>query len=167
MDRKRTTIERKKNHLIPWTFTYTHTHAVGIILSKEAQRALIGWQPVNHHIIIIRFNNRLAKVTIIQAHAPTEASKDEEKDEFYSKLQDVINNTPSYDFKILMGDFNSQLQPLRQGCETILGSHGTSTAHNNNGEWFISFCAVNGLTIDSTFFHSQENMEIHRCHDIE
>ena len=28
---------------------HTHPHGVGIILSKEAQRALIGWQPVNHH----------------------------------------------------------------------------------------------------------------------
>ena len=56
-----------------------HTHEVGIILSIEAQRALIGWQPVNHRIITTRFNNRLAKVTIIQAYAPTEASEDEEK----------------------------------------------------------------------------------------
>ena len=67
-----------------------HTRGVGIILGKEAQRALIGWQPVNHHIITTRVNNRLAKVTIIQAYAPTEASEDEEKDEFYSKLQDFI-----------------------------------------------------------------------------
>ena len=59
---------------------------VGIILGKEAQRALIDCQPVNHRIIITRFNNRLAKETIIQAYAPTEASEDEEKDEFYSKL---------------------------------------------------------------------------------
>ena len=65
------------------------------------------------------------------------ASEDEEKDEFYRKLKDVINNIPSYDIKILMGDFNDQLGPLRLGCETILGPHGTSTAHNYNGEWLI------------------------------
>ena len=50
-----------------------------------------------------------------------------------------------------MGDINSQLGPLRQGCETILGLHGTSTAHNTF-EQLISFCAVNGLTIGNTFF---------------
>ena len=33
-------------------------------------------------------------MTIIQLYAPTEASEDEEKDEFYSKLQDAINNIP-------------------------------------------------------------------------
>ena len=129
--------------------SHMHTHGIGIILGKEAQRALIGWQPVNHCIITTRFNNRLAKVTIVQAYAPTEASEDEAKDEFYSKLQDVINNTPSYDIKILMGDL---LGALRQGCETILGPHGTSTAHNNNSEQLISFCAVNGLTTGNIFF---------------
>ena len=132
--------------------SHMHTHGVGIILSKGAQIALIGWQPVNHRIITTIFNNKLAKVTIIQAYAPTEASEDKEKDKFYSKLQDVINNTPSYDTKILMGDFIAQLGPLRQGCETILAPHRTSMAHNNNGEWLISFCAVNGLTIGNTFF---------------
>ena len=148
--------------------SHMHTHGVGIVLSKEAQRALIGWQPVNHRIITTTFNNRLEKVTIIQA--PTEASEDEEKDEFYRKLQDIINNTPSYDNKILMGDFNAQLGPLRQGCETLLSPYGTSMAHNNNGEWLISFCAVNGLTIGNIFFQHQfihmENMEIPRWHDI-
>ena len=84
-----------------------HTHGVGIILGKEAQRALIGWQPVNHYIITTRFNNRLANVTIIQVYAPTEASEDEEKDEFYSKLQGIINNTPSW---ILVGDPGGGLQ---------------------------------------------------------
>ena len=54
--------------------SHMHTHGVGIILGKEAQRALIGWQPVNHCIITTRFNNRLVKVTIIQAYAPTAAS---------------------------------------------------------------------------------------------
>ena len=129
-----------------------HTHGVGIILDNEAQRALIGWHPGNHHIITIRFNNRLAKMTIIQVYAPTKASEDEEKEEFYSQLQDVINNTPSNGIKILMGDFNAQLGALRQGRETILGPHGSSTAHNNNSELLRTFCAVNGLTIGITFF---------------
>ena len=129
MDRKRTTIERSKTKTILYSgHSHMHTHGVGIILGKEAQRALIGWQPVNHCIITTRFNNRLAKVTIIQAYAPCETSEDEEKDEFYSKLQDVINNIPSYDITILMGDFNVQLGRV------------------------ISFCAVNGLTIGNTFF---------------
>ena len=100
-------------------------------------------------------------MTIIQVYVPTEASEDEEKDEFYSKLQDVINNTPSYDIKILMGDFNAQLGALSQGRETIVGPHGISTAHNNNGERLISFSAVNGLTIGNTFFH--HNL-IHKRH---
>ena len=59
-------------------------------------------------------------------------------------LQDVMNNTPSYEIKVLVGKFNAQLGAL--------DPHGTSVAHNNNGEWLISFCAVNGLTIANTFF---------------
>ena len=65
-----------------------------------------------------------------------------------------------------MGDFNAQLGALRQGCETILGPHGTPTAHNNNNEWLISFYAVNGLTISKTFFqHKLIHKKIWRAQD--
>ena len=46
-----------------------HTDGVGIILSKVAARALVGWKPVNERIITARFNTKLAKVTVVQVYA--------------------------------------------------------------------------------------------------
>ena len=105
-----------------------HTHGVGIILSKDAGKALIGWTPVNHRIITARLCSRHGKTTIIQAYAPTENSDDDEKDEFYGTLQDLIDSIPNHDIKILMGDFNAQIGQERQGLE-----------HNDWAPW-ISVC---------------------------
>ena len=127
-----------------------HTHGVGIILGKQAGNSLIGWTPVDHRIITARFQSR--KTTVIQAYAPTENSDDEDKDEFYGKLQDVIDSIPSYDIKLLIGDFNAQIGSERKGLEQTIGPHGTSPVHNDNGERFISFCSNNGFSIAYTYF---------------
>ena len=50
---------------------------------------------------------------------------------------------------------NAQLEAIRQGRETILVPHGTSTAYKNNAEWLISFCAVNSMSIGNTFFQNK------------
>ncbi|KAJ8410488.1 hypothetical protein AAFF_G00193920 [Aldrovandia affinis] len=82
-----------------------HTHGVGLILSSCTGQALVGWRPVNECIIYTRH----AKVTIVQVYAPTEVASEEEKDIFYTQLQGVLEEIPSYDIKLLIGDFNAKL----------------------------------------------------------
>jgi len=72
-----------------------HTHGIGIFLSKGAASALIGWKPVSHRIIAARLQMQQTKVTVIQVYAPTETAEDSEKDEFYSQLQDSLDEIPS------------------------------------------------------------------------
>ena len=72
-----------------------HTHGVGIFLSKREVSALIGWKPVSHRIITARLQTQQAEVTVIQVYAPTETAEDSEKDEFYSQLQDSLDEIPS------------------------------------------------------------------------
>ena len=81
-----------------------HTHGVGIILSGIASKALIGWKPINHRLITTRLRTQHARISLIQVYAPTEAASDQEKEEFYGQLQDVINETPKHDITLIIGD---------------------------------------------------------------
>jgi len=65
-------------------------------------------------------------VTVIQAYAPTETAEDSEKDEFYRQLQDSLDEIPSYDIKLLIGDFNVQIDSDRRGRNVAVGPHGTA-----------------------------------------
>ena len=131
----------------------THTHGVGILLSRKATDALIGWTPVNHRIITARLRTRHAKITIVQAYAPTENAQATEKDNFYSQLQDTLDNTPKYDIKLLIGDFNAKLgSEERQGLQCTIGPHGTANKTNDNGERLIFVCRNNAMNIGNTFF---------------
>ena len=139
------------------TFIYSgqaehHSRGVGIIISREAEKSMIGWKPVNERIITARFQSRHVKTSIIQIYAPVEDAEEEIKDTFYQQLQDVLNDIPRSDLKILMGDFNAQLGNQRSGYEDVLGPFGSARATNDNGERFLSFCNENGFCIGNTLF---------------
>ena len=75
---------------------HTHgTHGVGIFRSKGTASALIGWKPVSHRIVTARLQTQQAKVTVVQVCAPKEAEEDSVKDEFYTQLQDTLDEIPS------------------------------------------------------------------------
>ena len=54
-----------------------------MVLSKEAESALIGWKPVSGYIIMAHFQSRHTRLTDVQAYAPTEEA---EKIEFYNQI---------------------------------------------------------------------------------
>ena len=133
-----------------------HTHGVGIFLIKGAASALIGWKPVSHRIITARLQTLQAKVTIIQVYAPTEKSEDSDKDEFYNQLQDTRDEIPNYDMKLLIGDFNAQIDSDRRGQNITVGPHGTVKETTKNGKRLTSLCVSNGLKIGNTFFQHKD-----------
>ena len=129
-----------------------HIRGFGMILSKAASQALIGWKPVNERIITARFQSKHTKTTIVQVYAPTEDADEDDKDKFYDQLQDTIDDIPSHDIKLLIGDMNAQISKNRQGIEHVIGPHATSCKTNDNGERLILFCSMNNLCIGNTYF---------------
>ena len=79
------------------------------MLSQEAMKALISWEPVSPRLLSARFNAKGRKTTIIQCYAPTNAAKEEEKENFYGLLHAVIDHTPKRDIVIVMGDLNAKV----------------------------------------------------------
>ena len=128
-----------------------HTHGVGIFLSKTAAQTLVSWKPINERTIMARFHTRHAKVTVVQVYAPTEVAADSEKDEFYDQLQGVIDEIPSFDIKLVMGDLNAKLSGDRRGIPSSIGPHGSADDINDNGERMLSLCSTSGLSIGNTF----------------
>ena len=57
-----------------------HMYWVALMMTPEATRALLSWEPVSPRILTARFNSKGRKVTIIQCYAPTNAAEVEDKE---------------------------------------------------------------------------------------
>ena len=130
-----------------------HTQGVALMLSKAAQRALMGWEAHGSRAIAATFKTKKERINmnIIQCYAPTNDSDEESKDEFYSRIQTIIQRYSRRDITILMGDINAKIGSNNRGYERIMGQHGLGEM-NENGERFAELCANNNLVIGGSVF---------------
>ena len=135
-----------------------HEQGVGLIMNKKSAKCLIGWEPVSSRIIRARFYSKYVKTSIIQCYAPTEPDEEEEKDRFYTQLQEEIDKTPRHDILIVMGDFNAKIGANNEGYEECMGKEGIGE-RNDNGERFCNMCHENGLVIGGSIF---QHKRIHK-----
>ena len=155
-----------------------HTQGVALMLSKEARNALVGWESHGPRIIKASFRTKKQGITmnVIQCYAPTNDSNDDDKDQFYERLQSIIEKCSRKDLTILMGDLNAKVGVDNTGYEDIIGRHGLGE-RNENGERLANLCAFNKLVIGGTIFphkrihkatwispdHTTENQIDHIC----
>ena len=130
---------------------HDHSQGVALMLSPEATKALISWEPISPRLISARFKAKGRKTTIIQCYAPTNAAKEEEKENFYGSLQTLIDHTQKRDMIIVMGDMNAKVGADNTDRELIMGRNGVGSM-NENGELLADLCAFNDLVIGGTVF---------------
>ncbi|XP_061164542.1 uncharacterized protein LOC133173578 [Saccostrea echinata] len=134
---------------------------VALVLSKTAREALIGWEAHGPRIIRASFKtkHKRIKTNIIQCYAPTNDAEEEAKDEFYNRLQSVIDTCRERDVTIMMGDLNAKIGNDNTGYGEIMGKHGLGQM-NENGERLANFCASNKQVIGGTLF---QHKRIHKA----
>ncbi|VDP23779.1 unnamed protein product [Schistosoma margrebowiei] len=103
-----------------------HTQRVALMLSKVAQNALVGWESHGSTIIKASFKTKKEGITmnIIQCYAPTSDDNDDIKDQFYERLQPIIEKCTKNDHTILMGDLNVKVGIDNTEYGDIMGRHG-------------------------------------------
>ena len=101
----------KKNFIVIYSGPENRTgqYGTGFIISRKIKESILEWEPVNDRLCRIRIRGKFRNLTIISAYAPTEDKGEEEKVEFYSKLERICSRVPKYEMLIIMGDFNTKV----------------------------------------------------------
>ena len=130
-----------------------HTEGVAFMLSKEAQKAMVGWEAISPRIIKASFNTQLKKrkLNMVLRYAPTNDSTDETKSQFYEQLHGILEALNTKDINILLGDLNAKIGADNTGYEGVMGRHGLGEI-NENGELFADTCAQFDLVIGGSIF---------------
>ena len=128
-----------------------HTHGVGLLLSKDAAKSLIEWEPVSERIITARFTSKGRNITIIHCYAPTKSAEFEEKETFYQHLQTVTQKLTKRDIQVVMGDMNANIGKDNDNWKGTMGKEGLGQI-NENGLLFADLCTLSELIIRGTLF---------------
>ena len=138
-------------------------------MSKDAAACQMEWTRLSERIIQARFYSRNIKLTIIHIYAPTEEAEEQVKEEFYTRLQELLDTKNQHDMLIITGDMNVKGGDQNWHFERVMGKHGLRV-RNDNGEKLCQICDLNELVITGTFSaqnHPQGNMDFTRWKDEE
>ena len=72
------------------------------LYQKKIIESILEWEPVNDRLCRIRIRGKFRNLTIISAYVPTEDKGEDEKVEFYSKLERICSRAPKYKMLIIM-----------------------------------------------------------------
>ena len=91
---------------------------------------VMGCHPVSSRLITIRLRAVPFNITIVQAYAPTSVYDDNEIEEFYDQLQNVIDQTPKKYILVVQGDWNAKVG--RDACGNWQGICGPFCNNDTN-----------------------------------
>ncbi|VDP25692.1 unnamed protein product [Schistosoma margrebowiei] len=102
-----------------------HIQGVALMLYKQAQKTLIGWESHEPMIIKASFKakNESISMNVIQCYAPNHDYNEDVKGQFYDMLQSIVEKCPTKDLTILIGDLNAKIGMDNSGYEEIMGRH--------------------------------------------
>jgi len=143
----------KKNFTVIYSGPENQTgqYGTGYIISRKIKESILEWEPVNDRLCRIRIRGRFRNLTIISAYAPTEDKGEEEKVDFYSKLERICSRVPKYEMAKIMGDFNAKVG--REECRhKVSGKYSLHEHSNENGSFLVQFAIRNNFYIKSTTF---------------
>ncbi|KAH0816656.1 hypothetical protein GEV33_006135 [Tenebrio molitor] len=112
---------------------------------------------INGATVRAKIENKQANITMINAYAPTENSKEEEKTKFYDKLEKVCEKVKRNDILMIVGDFNTKIGKE----ERNEGVAGKETIHDTTNDNAAKICdlaaATNTFIVSTQYRHKREH----------
>ena len=72
-----------------------HTHGGGIIMTSEIAKSMIGFWPISDKTMLVKLDAKPVKVAVIQVYAPTKDHSEEEVEQFYEQISNVLKYVKS------------------------------------------------------------------------
>ena len=124
-------------------------NGVAFICTDEIRRCVMGFNPVSDRIATIRLQCKPVNMTVLQVYAPTSTAEEGDMEEFYEKVQHVVDEIPRGDVLYVIGDWNAKVGQDETNGTT--GRFGLGE-RNERGDQLVEFCSRNDFQIMNTFF---------------
>ena len=98
-------------------------------------------------------------MTVISVCAPRVGCLREEKDKFWTDLDEVVENIPKEKRLVIGADFNGHVGEGNRGDENVLGRYGDK-ASNAEGQMVVDFSTRREMAVVNTYFKKREEYRV-------
>lgn len=128
-------------------------NGVAIMVNKRIAQYVESYQAINDRIIEVTVRTKPTNMHLIQVYMPTTDADDQEVEDIYQEIEQIVSAIPKKEPLIILGDFNAKVGKTtdNNNLQNILGRYGLGD-RNARGERLIQFAIDNNLTIANTMF---------------
>ena len=131
---------------------------VGFIVSPRARHAVYGFLQLSSRIACLKVRVRGGKLALLSAYAPHSGRPFDERQRFFTQLDQAYQRTSVNGMRLVFGDLNARLHIRLPGEEDLIGDFvyetgRAATERNSNRELLVELCTSHSLAIVNTFLN--------------
>ncbi|CAM5117064.1 unnamed protein product [Natator depressus] len=93
----------EEGHLLYYSGDDKHVNGVGFLVHKDIKNSVLGCHPMSSRLISICLKPVPFNITVVQVYAPTTDYDNEQIEDFYNQLQDIIDKVHKKYVQIVQG----------------------------------------------------------------
>ncbi|KAK3542091.1 hypothetical protein QTP86_013424 [Hemibagrus guttatus] len=134
-------------------------NGVGVVLKEEFVRNVLEVKRVSDRVMSLKLEIEGVMLNVVSGYAPQVGCELEEKERFWSELNEVMESIPMGERVVIGADFNGHVGEGNTGDEEVMGKFGVKE-RNLEGQMVVDFAKRLDMGVVNTYFQKREEHRV-------
>ncbi|KAK3526868.1 hypothetical protein QTP86_000728 [Hemibagrus guttatus] len=134
-------------------------NGVGVVLKEEFVRNVLEVKRVSDRVMGLKLEIEGMMLNFVSGYAPQVGCELEEKERFWSELDEVMESIPTGERVVIGADFNGYVGEGKRGDEEVMGKFGVKE-RNLEGQMVVDFAKRMDMAVVNTYFQKKEEHRV-------
>ncbi|KAK3536323.1 hypothetical protein QTP86_006001 [Hemibagrus guttatus] len=134
-------------------------NGVGVVLKEEFVRNVLEVKRVSDRVMSLKLEFEGVMLNVVSGYAPQVGCELEEKERFWSELDEVMESIPTGERVVIGADFNGHVGEGNTGDEEVMGKFGVKE-RNLEGQMVVDFAKRMDMGVVNTYFQKREEHRV-------
>ncbi|KAK3559485.1 hypothetical protein QTP86_013664, partial [Hemibagrus guttatus] len=134
-------------------------NGVGVVLKEEFVRNVLEVKRVSDRVMSLKLETEGVMLNVVSGYAPQVGCELEEKESFWSELDEVMESIPTGERVVIGADFNGHVGEGNTGDEEVMGKFGVKE-RNLEGQMVVDFAKRMDMGVVNTYFQKREEHRV-------
>ncbi|KAK3561297.1 hypothetical protein QTP86_030709 [Hemibagrus guttatus] len=133
-------------------------NGVGVVLKEEFVRSVLEVKRVSDRVMSLKLEIEGVMLNVV-SRAPQVGCELEEKERFWSELDEVMESIPTGEKVVIGADFNGHVGEGNRGDEEVMGKFGVKE-RNLEGQMVVDYTKRMNMAVVNTYFQKREEHRV-------